>query len=129
MEPSTNTSSETEIVACEARLRQAMLRSEVEQLDRLLAPELIFTNHLGQLMTKQDDLAAHRSRTLNIESLVPSEETIRVFGEVAIVSVRVEIVGTYAGVASETDLRFTRVWRRSSSAAWQVVAAHSSAVI
>lgn len=129
MDTSINNFRETEIVACEARLRQAMLRSEVEQLDELLAPELIFTNHLGQLMTKQDDLAAHRSGTLKIESLAPSEETIRVFGEIAIVSVRVQIAGTYAGIASETDLRFTRVWKRSSSAAWQVVAAHSSAVI
>jgi len=41
---------ETEIIHSEARLRQAMLRSDLNVLDELLAPDLIFTNHLGQVM-------------------------------------------------------------------------------
>jgi hypothetical protein len=52
---------QSKIVELEERLRQAMLRSEVSVLDKLIAPELIFTNHLGQLVTKQDDLASHQS--------------------------------------------------------------------
>jgi len=121
---------ETEIIHSEARLRQAMLRSDLNVLDELLAPDLIFTNHLGQVMTKQDDLAAHRSGTLHIESLTPSEQTIQFVGEVAIVSARVRIWGTYAGVTSDTDLRFTRVWAKiTASAAWQAIAAHSSIVM
>jgi hypothetical protein len=41
-----------------------MLRSDVVVLDELLAPELIFTNHLGRVLGKEDDLAAHRSGVL-----------------------------------------------------------------
>ncbi len=50
---------ETQILEAEEQLRQAMLASDVNALDDLLSPELIFTNHLGQVMGKQDDLAAH----------------------------------------------------------------------
>lgn len=119
---------ETEIIQYEARLRQAMLRSDVKALDELLAPELIFTNHLGHLMTKKDDLEAHKSGTLKIEALIPSEENIQLIGDVAIVSVRVYILGTYAGVASEADFRFTRLWAPTSNGTWHVVVGHSSVV-
>jgi hypothetical protein len=43
----------------------------------LLSPELIFTNHLGQVLGKADDLAAHRSGLLRIEELRPSEQQVR----------------------------------------------------
>lgn len=118
-----------EIIQCEARLRQAMLQSDLKVLDELLAPELIFTTHLGELVTKEDDLKGHQSGKLKIESLTLLEETIRIVGNVAVVLARVQIVGIYAGVPSEADLRFTRVWTFTSSGSWQVVVAHSSTVL
>lgn len=123
-----NNSLETEIAKYEARLRQAMLESDLKVLDELIAPDLMFTSHLGELITKQEDLEAHRSGTIKIEVLTPSEEIIRIVGDVAIVSVRVHILGTYANVTSEADFRFTRVWANNSSGKWHIVAGHSSVV-
>ena len=42
-----NRAVESEVLEAEDLLRGAMLRSDVEALDALLAPELLFTNHLG----------------------------------------------------------------------------------
>ena len=119
---------ESQIIKAEERLRLAMLNSDVNELDELLAPELIFTNHLGQVLGKQDDLNAHQSGLLNVEILMPSEQQIQLLGNVALVTVRVHLVGSYAGVASNCDFRFTRVWALSSNDTWHIVAAHSSAV-
>ncbi|MEO0455395.1 MAG: nuclear transport factor 2 family protein [Cyanobacteria bacterium P01_A01_bin.114] len=119
---------ESQILNAEEQLRLAMLQSDVSALSQLLAPDLIFTNHLGQVLKKQDDLIAHQSGALNIRSLTPSEQRIQFSGEVAIVSVRVHLVGSYAGKPSDSDFRFTRIWSRSSDGAWQVVVAHSSLV-
>ena len=52
---------QSQIIELEERLRQAMLYSDVNELDALIAPELLFTNHLGQIFSKQEDLDAHRS--------------------------------------------------------------------
>jgi hypothetical protein len=41
------TVTEAEVVDAEEHLRTAMLRSDIEVLDELLAPELIFTNHVA----------------------------------------------------------------------------------
>jgi hypothetical protein len=124
---------EIEIINCEARLRQAMLCSDVEVLDELLAPELIFTNHLGQLFTKKDDLEAHRAGIIKIESITPLEQTIRIVGDsvdakVAIALVKVNILGSIANARWDADFRFTRVWAATNGDKWQIVVAHSTIV-
>jgi ketosteroid isomerase-like protein len=118
----------TQILQAEERLRLAMLNSDVNTLNELLAPELIFTNHLGQVLGKQDDLSAHQSGTLKVQVLTPSEQHIQLRENMAIVTVKVHLVGSYAGIASDHDFRFTRVWTLSNSGTWQIIAAHSSIV-
>jgi ketosteroid isomerase-like protein len=120
---------ESQIVDAEERLRAAMLSSDVPALDDLLASELLFTNHLGQLLGKEDDLAAHRSGLLKVKDLLASEQHIRLEGDVAIVSVRMRMSGTYAGNPANGDFRFTRVWGLSPAKTWHVIAAHAGMVV
>ena len=117
-----------QIVEAEDRLRAAMLASDVAALDELLAADLIFTNHLGQVLGKEDDLAAYRSGNLKITKLESSEQQVRLIGNIAVVSVRVNVSGTYDGHPANGDLRFTRVWALAFNKSWQVVAAHAGLV-
>lgn len=119
-----NQTVETQIINAEERLRLAMLASDVSTLDELLAPEIIITSHLGELLGKQDDLAAHKSGLFKINELKPSERQIQIHGEVAIVSVRMQVSGSYNGNPANGDFRYTRVWAVSASGTWQIVAAH-----
>lgn len=114
----------TQIINAEERLRQAMLASDVSVLNELLASEIIITSHLGELLGKQDDIAAHESGLIKIHELKPSEQRIQIHGEMAIVSVRMQISGNYNGNPANGDFRFTRVWTISSSGTWHIVAAH-----
>lgn len=122
-------STENEILAAEDALSQAMLDSNVAQLDRLLADELIFTNHLGQCLGKQDDLQAHRSGLLHIDRIETQERQVKLLQGDAMVFAKVAIFGTYAGEPANGTFRFTRVWQRKDNHDWQVVAAHSSLVV
>jgi ketosteroid isomerase-like protein len=119
---------ETQILEAEERLRLAMIGSDVAALDELLAPELIFTSHLGQVFGKQADLEAHESGLVKVSEIVPSDQRVHVHGDVGVVSVQVHLSGSFAGTPSEGDFRFTRVWALSDGGAWQVVAGHSSIV-
>jgi ketosteroid isomerase-like protein len=119
-----NKTVETQIIEAEERLRLAMLASDVSVLDELLAPELIATSHLGEMISKQDDLAAHKSGLIKIYELNPSEQKIRLHGEVAIVFVRMQIFGLYDSNPANGDFRFTRIWAMSPTGTWQIVAAH-----
>ncbi len=81
-----------------------------------------------QLMSKQDDLAAHRSGGLKIEEIDLSDQRIQMSDNVSIVSVQSRIVGNFGGISSESILRFTRIWKKQANETWQVIAAHSSVV-
>ena len=119
---------EAQLIEAEEQLRLAMLNSDVNTLDKLLANELVFTNHLGQVLGKQDDLAAHQSGKFKIEVLIPSDRRIQVIENVAIVTVKVHLVGSYEGTDFDNNLRFTRIWTLSCNNTWHIVAAHSSVV-
>lgn len=115
------------IIELEERLRLAMLNSDISELDELISPNLLFTNHLGVLISKEDDLRAHASKAFVFESLNLSESKILIHGESAIVSVKAENQGYYNGQPANGRFRFTRVWSNTSGK-WQVIAGHSSVI-
>lgn len=116
------------IAVLENRLIEAMKTSNVQELDILLADDLIFTSHTGLLFTKQDDIDSHASGNIEIFSIAPSEQKIRIEGNVAIVSVLLEISGSFFGNTEVGFFRFTRVWKDHGSQ-WQIIAAHSTQVV
>lgn len=120
------TDSELQIIELEDRLQQAMLQSNVAELDALIAPELLFTNHFGQLVTKAEDLESHRSGALKFTALTPSDRQIQCHESFAIVSVLMHLQGTYNAAEFDQTIRFTRVWATSSIGLLQIVAGHTS---
>jgi ketosteroid isomerase-like protein len=125
-----NGTMETQILEAEEQLRIAMLNSDVSALHELLAPDLIFTNHLGQLLGKKDDLEAHESGLLKVKELTPSELHVQLLEKGAVVSVRMRLSGTYGGSPADGDFRFTRVWAAAPPGKnrWHIVAAHATLV-
>jgi hypothetical protein len=117
-----------QIHAAEERLRLAMLAADLESLDALIAPELVFTTHLGTLISKQDDLDAYRSGALRFQSIEPAEQRVLVLQGAAYVAVRMRVAGVLAAVPFAADLRFSRVWQRSAAQVWRVVAGQVTAV-
>lgn len=118
---------ESEILSAEECLRNAMISSDIDMLDKLLAPDLMFTNHLGQVISKNDDLQAHKEGNFVINEIRLSEQKINIVDGLAIVSVLAEIFGSYKGMPANGDFRFTRVWAKENDE-WKVVAGHSSSV-
>jgi ketosteroid isomerase-like protein len=106
-------------------LREAMLASDVARLDEMIADDLIFTNHLGQLQTKASDLDAHRSGALRLTQLTPLEQVSRIFGDAAVVAVRMAVRGELSGEEFESNFRFTRTWANQDGT-WKVIGLHAA---
>lgn len=119
---------QNEIEQLEARFVEAMKTSHVVELDMLIDDSLIFTNHVGQLYTKQDDLNAHRQGNVEIFEIIICEQHITLFDDVAVVSVRKEISGSFFGETLVGIFRFTRVWKKIGES-WKVIAAHSTQIL
>lgn len=117
------------IFSLEQKLKTAMLQSDVATLNQLMSDELIFTNHLGFRLTKQDDINAHASGKLKIIDITLSDQQVRYYQQIMIVSVLAKIVGQYDDQDASGNFRFTRVWHKNESGNWQVVAVHSSVAV
>ncbi len=113
--------------SAEDALREAQLGSDVAALEKLLDDDLVFTGPDGLIYGKRDDLDAHRAGAIRISRLEPSEEHVQDFGEIVVVSVRMEMRGSFQGNDFGGPFRYTRVWRNTSRG-WRVVAGHVSAV-
>ncbi len=116
-----------QILDMETQLIQAMLKSDVNKLDELIADDLLFTDHTGQVLDKASDIEAHRSGSVKIDSLQPSELLMRSHGNTVIVSLLMKIKGKYLGEAFQGANRYTRVWVKYGNA-WKIVAGHSTVV-
>ncbi|BCQ25065.1 DUF3225 domain-containing protein [Caballeronia sp. NK8] len=106
----------------EARLKQAMVASDVAALDALLADDLSFVDATGKVWSKADDLNGHRYGMQRIEKLDVEEQSVRVYGSFAVTVTRVALSGTFAGAPFAGSLRYTRTWGEVGGT-WRVVAA------
>lgn len=115
------------LLACEAALRRAQLAGDVAEIDRLVDEELVFTGPDGAPYSKADDLEAHRTGMVRIARLEPSDERVQRFGSIAVISVRMDMAGSFRGEPFAGPFRYTRVWYARPEG-WRVVAGHVSAV-
>ncbi len=118
---------EIPIQTLEEKLRQAMLNSDVQALDELIADDLLFTMHTGLVISKQDDLEAHRTGIQKFTSIDLNEQQIRHYGDSAVVSVKASLTGKFTGQPYCATYRFTRVWVKRQNQ-WQIAAGHISQV-
>ena len=113
--------------AAELALREAQLAGDVAALDALIDDQLVFTGPDGMIYGKQDDLEAHRRGAIRITTLEPSDERVQDFGDIVVVTVRMEMRGSFNGAPFAGPFRYTRVWQRREQR-WRIVAGHVSAI-
>lgn len=117
-----------EIVKYEEQLRQAMLGSDVDALDRLLADDLLFVNHFGQIIGKADDLGAHRLKLFSLDRLHFRSQEVRMYGDVAVTVTVAELAGVWSEPFSET-ITYTRVWRNDGARGWRVAVGQATRTV
>lgn len=116
-----------EVIKSERDIIQAMLTSDVKELDRLISDQLVFFDHFGHRFSKIEDLDAHRSGKIRIESIEVSDQIIKVYNHIAVVFVLLKIKGEFFGNLSEGSFRFCRVWTKDDNV-WKITAGQSTLV-
>ena len=115
-----NTTTQIQITQAEERLLQAMKAGDVALLDDLLHNDLLFVIPTGQTVTKEIDLANMKLGNLKIESITTSEQEIRVIEDNAVVSVVVELKGSYLDQPIDGKFKYIRIWK-SFGDQWKVI--------
>ncbi|PXV63813.1 uncharacterized protein DUF4440 [Dysgonomonas alginatilytica] len=119
-----NTSDKTTIEQLEIQLLDAMRHANVETLDKLIHPDLLFNSAMGQTVTKEIDLQSYSSGLMKVDSISASDQQINIIGDTAVVAVTIDMNGEYGVQPISGKVRFLRVWKQFDNS-WQVIAGSS----
>lgn len=115
---------EGEIRAAEQILVSALVRRDLTVLERLFAPDYVFTSAIGETWSRARALADCADPDCRVAQITVDVETVVCSGETC------EATGTsdVSGRTGERDLsgrfRFSHTWRRRKGG-WELVAGHT----
>lgn len=116
-----------DVSASEERLRAAMIAGDVQALSELIDENLVFTGPMGNVMTKEEDLEAHRKRHLQIRRLDLFETALHPVYDIVVTTTKARLEATYIEHPVSGIFAYTRIWR-SGEHGWRVVAGHCSRI-
>lgn len=100
---------------------------DVARLSRIYADDYVLITAEGDVRSKQDQINELKSGRLHFAPLVPTERTVRLFGDVALVTSRDPAGIVRNGREIGGDLRMVRVYVRRLGR-WQLVSAQATRV-
>ena len=87
----------------------AIDRNDADAFDRLSTVDYTFVNPAGKVWNKKQYLELIRSGTLKVESYTRDEESIRLYGNTAVVIYRSTPKGTFKGQELSNERRVTTI--------------------
>ena len=98
----------------------ALKAKDAAALERIWADDLTFVTPGGAVQTKAQRLADIQSGATRFDSLEASDRTVRVYGDVAVMTSLTTMKGQYGGQGAGGQYRVTNVFARRGGA-WQIV--------
>jgi ketosteroid isomerase-like protein len=111
---------EDSVRTAELSRRQALLAADTVALSRMLAPDFIEISRLGAIRTRADNIRDIASGDLHLTSINYDSLTVRVYGDVAVLTGIANNTGTFHSFPFSGKIRYTRVFVRRDGR-WQAV--------
>ena len=105
--------------------QDAVRRNDAVTMDRILADDFVLVNGTGKTSTKADFISEARSGSFVYERQEDSEQTVRVWGDTAVVTAKLWAKGTYKGKAFDYKVWFSDTYVRTAKG-WRYVFAQVS---
>jgi ketosteroid isomerase-like protein len=117
--PSTTEDAKT-VAALDTEYQAAVKRNDVEAMGRILADDFILVTGSGKTFAKADLLEEARSGRYRWEHQEATMQTVRVWGDTAVVTAKLWVKGTKNGESFDKTLWFSDTYVRTPSG-WRYV--------
>ncbi len=121
----TDSATQRELSRLETVWNEAHMRADAAALEQLWADDLEVAVPRMPVMSKAEALTFARSGRMRFERYETSDLRIRVYGDAAVVTGRLQRTRTINGKQTDDDWRFTKVYVRQSGQ-WRVNTFHAS---
>jgi len=113
------------VLEVQAQRFEAMVRSDIRRLEELLSPDLVYTHTSGSTESKAEFLTTLRSGRLSYLSITPSDQVVRILGEVAVSAGRSAMRINSQGREQAFAIRYLEVYARRDGV-WLLIAWQST---
>jgi ketosteroid isomerase-like protein len=115
------------VAALDTEYQAAVFRNDAATMDRILADDFVLVLGNGTIHDKAELLADARARSITWEQQkeVDDSQTVRVWGDTAVVTAKLWIKGTQAGKAFDRKLWFSDTYVRTKDG-WKYVFGQAS---
>lgn len=113
------------ILGLEEQRRTAQMRGDWQTIQLLNAPDMVDIGANGAIRSPAQNAEAMRSGTLKFSTAEASDERVRVYGDVAVVTGIGHRAGSFGGAPFEQRFRFTRIYVRQATS-WRAVLAQNT---
>lgn len=113
------------VAALDMLYQAAVKANDVTTMDRILADDFVLVGSSGKTFTKADLLGEARSGEYVYEHQEDTDQTVRVWGDTAVVTAKLWTKGTRAGKPFEYTLWFSDTYVRTPSG-WRYVLGQAS---
>ena len=114
-----------EIANLESVWNAAHVKGDADTLESLAADDIEIDVPGMKPMSKSDAFGVFRAWRLRFDRYETSDTRIRVYGDTAIVTGRLQRTRTNGGKTFDDDWRFTKVWMQREGW-WRVISFHAS---
>ena len=117
---SSTNNAEQEVTQLTDQYIAALKGKDTAALERIWGDDLTFINPGGVVLTKAQRLADIQSGANRFDSLEASDRTVKVYGDVAVMTSLTTMKGQYGGQETSGQYRVTNVFARRGGG-WQIV--------
>lgn len=115
------------LIALERSWNEAFYRKDIPVIEKLLAEEFTVTYDDGSRGDKAKELALAEAFDQQVESAIPDDFTVKVYGDTAVVFFTLRVAGIKQGQRATLNLSYTDVWVMRAGR-WQCVSSQSTRV-
>ncbi len=115
------------VTEIEKRFNSVLLKKDAVALDELLADDLVHIGFEGQFAGKGEYMAFFKQDIWRYRKYEPSNETVKVVGDVAVVTGRVDRTIVINNVVTTGGFAFTHVWTRAGGR-WRMTSSHVTGI-
>lgn len=116
-----------QVRALDKQQREAALRGDTTFEEQYTATEYVSINVAGVLSTREQILVRMKSGDVKLDTIDVDQEEAHIYGDVAVMTGREHVRGSYKGHAFDSWARYSRVWIRQQGA-WKLVLFHETPI-
>ena len=113
------------VAALDKQYQMAVKRNDADSMNRILADDFVLVTGAGKIVRKDDLLAEARSKRVQYDVQDDTDQTVRTWGDTAVVTAKLHEKGMDAGKPFDYTLWFSDTYVRTASG-WRYVFGQAS---